>query len=332
MSNSKNRTRGIISTAIFHFILVAILYLFGFHTPLPLPEEEGVLVNFGNSDNGLGNGPIAQATAPEPIAPPEPESELEPEPEEPEVVTPPEPVKTPEKVITQDNEEAPAVPTAEEIAKEKAKKEKERKEKVERERKKKLEQERKRKEEQKRKEEELKRKKEAERKRKEAEAEKKRQEEIARKKREEAARKAKINAINNKAKNIFGQGSSNNSSQGKTFPSGNQGKQNGSTSSNNYKGKGLGEKGISYSLDGRSAVAVPKPAKTFQESGKVVVEITVDKNGKVINARPGIAGSTTSSSALFAAAQKAALRAKFNPDPNAPAFQQGTITYLFELN
>jgi hypothetical protein len=35
---------------------------------------------------------------------------------------------------------------------------------------------------------------------------------------------------------------------------------------------------------------------------------------------------------LYEAAKQAALKAKFNADDNAPAFQQGTITYRFVLD
>lgn len=45
---------GFWGTVVFHAIVIILLCFFGFFTPLPLPEEEGVLVNFGNSQNGLG--------------------------------------------------------------------------------------------------------------------------------------------------------------------------------------------------------------------------------------------------------------------------------------
>lgn len=314
MSKSKNKRAGVISTILFHVGLLLVLFIFGFHTPLPLPEEEGILVNFGNADNGAGRRDPAPAQARKQIAANKPVSKPKPQPakSEPEISSPK------EKVLTQDTEDAPELPSAEEIAKKKAAEEKARKDKAERDRKRKLEQERIRQEELKRQQEEA--------------AERKRQEEIERKKREEAERQAKINAINNKAKNVFGQGNSNNTSQGKTFPSGNQGKPTGDPNSNNYDGTGLGDKGISYNLKGRSSLSIPKPQYNLQESGKVVVEITVDKNGKVVNARPGMPGSTTSNSTLFEAARKAAMKAKFNSDNNAPAYQQGTITYHFQLN
>ena len=314
MSTSKNKRAGVISTILFHIGLLLVLFIFGFHTPLPLPEEERILVNFGNANNGAGRQDPAPSQARKQIAANKPAPKPKPQPAKAE----PEASSPKEKVLTQDTEDAPEMPSAEEIARKKAAEEKARKEKAERDRKRKLEEERKRQEELKRQQEE--------------ETERKRQEENERKRREEAERQAKINAINKKAKNVFGQGNSNNTSQGKTFPSGNQGKTTGDPNSDNYDGTGLGNKGIAYDLKGRSSLSIPKPHYNLQESGKVVVEITVDKNGKVVNARPGMPGSTTSNSTLFEAARKAAMKAKFNADSDAPAYQQGTITYHFRLN
>ena len=89
---------------------------------------------------------------------------------------------------------------------------------------------------------------------------------------------------------------------------------------------------FSYSLGGRSALALPLPYYPGNEEGVVVVQVTVDKYGKVTKAIAGARGSTTLLPELLAAAQKAALQAKFNTDANAPAFQQGTITYRFVLD
>ncbi|NJM14151.1 MAG: hypothetical protein HC896_01085 [Bacteroidales bacterium] len=62
------------------------------------------------------------------------------------------------------------------------------------------------------------------------------------------------------------------------------------------------------------------------------MEITVDKNGNVTNAVPGVKGSTTLNRYLLSEAKKAAMRSKFDQAPNAPAYQQGTVTYRFILN
>ena len=52
MLSAKNR--GIIGSVLVHAVLLALLLLLGFTTPLPLPAEMGILVNFGNSDEGMG--------------------------------------------------------------------------------------------------------------------------------------------------------------------------------------------------------------------------------------------------------------------------------------
>ena len=46
----------------------------------------------------------------------------------------------------------------------------------------------------------------------------------------------------------------------------------------------------------------------YQEEGKVVVEVSVDRSGKVIQARPGIKGSTTLDDYLLNVAKEAALK------------------------
>lgn len=315
MSDSKNKRIGVTGTLFFHIGLLVLLYFLGFHTPLPLPEEEGILVNFGNTNQGLGKRDPAPSRAKKATSVAQP-TKPKPQPSQAKPVE--SAASTKEKILTQDSEDAPALPSAEEIAKKKAEDKKKKKRKAEQDRLKKIEREKKRQEEIK--------------KQQEAEAERLRLAEIERKRKEEAERQEKIANINNKAKNVFGQGTSNNTSQGKTFPSGNQGSPNGSPNSDNYSGSGLGNKGVSYSLNGRSSTSIPKPQYNLQESGKVVVEITVDKTGKVVSARPGMPGSTTSNATLFEAAKKAALKAKFNSDSNAPAYQQGTITYHFQLD
>ena len=60
------------------------------------------------------------------------------------------------------------------------------------------------------------------------------------------------------------------------------------------------------------------------------MKIWVDRDGKVTNAR--IDGKTnTSNKNLQNLALKAAKKATFNSNPNAPENQTGTITYIFEL-
>ena len=46
---------GFIGTCLFHGLLLILLLYMAFRTPLPLPVEQGILVDFGNSNTGFGN-------------------------------------------------------------------------------------------------------------------------------------------------------------------------------------------------------------------------------------------------------------------------------------
>ena len=95
-------------------------------------------------------------------------------------------------------------------------------------------------------------------------------------------------------------------------------------------GKGPGKGGFSYSLDGRKMLRSPLINDLSQETGRVVVAITVGKDGSVEAAVPGGRGSTTTSSYLFKLAKEAALKAKFNTSDD-DEIQKGTITFDFVL-
>ncbi|SMO88800.1 TonB family C-terminal domain-containing protein [Saccharicrinis carchari] len=87
------------------------------------------------------------------------------------------------------------------------------------------------------------------------------------------------------------------------------------------------------SLKGRSLLGpLPAPNYSVQEEGIVVIAITVNKKGNVVNAEFELKGSTTQNRQLISAALKAASQTRFNSDSNAAAFQRGSITYHFELN
>jgi len=120
------------------------------------------------------------------------------------------------------------------------------------------------------------------------------------------------------------------SSEGIYKGSGNMGSPTGSTESDNYT-QGLGGEGIGFDLTGRSPVHLPKPAFNVQKQGIVVVEITVDRSGRVISATPGIKGSTLVDNTLYASAKKAALESRFNVNNSSPERQIGKITYHFKL-
>lgn len=320
MNYIQEHKNGFIGTIVIHGIVLALLLLFGFFTPLPLPGEEGIVVNFGNSETGLG----AEEPAPGNTAPQKSQEEKH----APTQVAPPPPQKKAaapvknQELVTQDLEKTAALPsvkkkkapekTKEELEKEQILREQKRQEEIDRQ--------------------------------KRAEAERQRQAEIERKKKEEeqrlaiaAAEQRRASEINNMAKNAFGGAGkgdegSQSTSQGVTYGGGNQGSSQGTVGAPKYgPGGGIGN-GVSFSLNGRSAMSLPKPYYPGNEEGVVVVQVTVDQNGNVTKAEPGFKGSNTADPELISAAKKAALQAKFNVDKNAPAFQVGTITYRFVLN
>ncbi|MDQ1297129.1 MAG: hypothetical protein QG611_1108, partial [Bacteroidota bacterium] len=120
--------------------------------------------------------------------------------------------------------------------------------------------------------------------------------------------------------------------EGITGGAGNQGSPNGSVDSQNRgEGSGLGDKGISYDLHGRGFQKLPPPKYDYQGEGKVVVEVSVDRSGKVIQAVTGSKGSTTLDEYLLRVAKDAAMEAQFEVKADAPPVQKGTITYIFKL-
>ena len=122
------------------------------------------------------------------------------------------------------------------------------------------------------------------------------------------------------------------SSEGDNNGDGNQGEIDGDPNSEVYEGGGIGKNGTAYQLGGRKVEFKAKPIYKLQVEGKVVVIITVDRLGNVINAIPGAKGSTTLNKKLLQRAKTAALKTKFGPKKTAPSNQQGKIVYLFSLN
>lgn len=83
---------------------------------------------------------------------------------------------------------------------------------------------------------------------------------------------------------------------------------------------------LSWHLDGRKAVRLPKPAYKCYGAGEVTVIITVDNAGKVIaTAVQGSPGDKCQINAAIAAAKAS----RFSAKPDGPGEQHGDITYLF---
>jgi protein TonB len=119
--------------------------------------------------------------------------------------------------------------------------------------------------------------------------------------------------------------------QGDNKKEGVKGNIKGDPDANKYYGNTGSGAGGNYNLAGREALLTPKEQPECQEEGIVVVRITVDKNGKVITAIPGVKGSTNTAACLLKPAKAAALKTTWNADSKAPTKQTGTIIYKFSL-
>jgi colicin import membrane protein len=80
---------------LFHGIILVIVIFFGFIVPDPPPEEEGILINFGTDETGLGEEEPMYSEIPESAPPPPQEASA--------------PVESTGEILSQDFEEAPVV-------------------------------------------------------------------------------------------------------------------------------------------------------------------------------------------------------------------------------
>lgn len=287
-----DKSLGVFGTIVFHLLLLLALIFISISSVDP--GDEGILVALGDSPTGQGQfTPSSSAPAAQTSTPPASQPASTPPP------TPSASTPARQQVLTQNTEEAPAI-----SAREKARQE-EQKRIAEQERQRQAEIERQRK----------------------AEQERQHQEELERQKREQQAADARKDVSR-----AFSYSDSNSQSAGDTGGSGTQGGFIGDPNATNRPGTGLGSKDVKYSLEGRNHIGnLPKPVYNVQESGRVVVRIVVDREGRVTHAEHRLQGSTTTSSALINAAIDAARKTRFNSDPNATPSQEGTITYVFDL-
>jgi len=98
-----------------------------------------------------------------------------------------------------------------------------------------------------------------------------------------------------------------------------------------YGSPGSGSGTGGYGLNGRSLVSNGKVQQDCNEEGKVVVKIVVDRNGKVVNATPGVKGTTNNHPCLLEPAKKTAFMHKWNLDSKAPNQQVGFVVVNFKL-
>ncbi len=262
----KDRNKALIGTVGFHALLVVLFFLFGLSTPLPLPEEHGVLVTLGYMDEGTGDAQPLAAPQPAPQSPPST------------------PAQEPERTVTQDTQESVALPdevadqdTSEDLP-------------------------------------------ESER----HDPTPLPEETVVEEVEEEPAPQVDPRAL------FPGrdQQSTDRQDEGETAETGDQGRPEGAIAANQHNGTGPGN-GIEFSLTGRSANFLPLPEYTTLATGRVVVQITVNRQGQVIRATAGARGTTTTDRTLHRQAEEAARRARFSTKADAPEEQTGTITYNF---
>jgi len=102
-------------------------------------------------------------------------------------------------------------------------------------------------------------------------------------------------------------------------------------SSTYYNQTGLiGEK-VGFGLNGRNLESNGSVKPECDEEGKVVVRITVNKIGNVINAEAGVKGSTNVHPCLLEPAKQTAFLHKWFSDNNAPDSQIGFVVVNFKL-
>lgn len=94
----------------------------------------------------------------------------------------------------------------------------------------------------------------------------------------------------------------------------------------NYSGvPGGGGTSIGHSISGRNIVSRPDPKAEFREGGRVVIRVTVNREGAITDSRIVSAANAT----IRALALKKLQSVRFNKSTTAPAEQFGNITFNF---
>ena len=283
-----------LTTALLSVLLLLLFYI-GL-TYMDPPIENGISVNFGTMEFGMGDQQPKEKIRSEPLDIPEPPNVQEevvqesvPEEVQEEVAEKEQPA---EKVLTQESEESIKIKQQQEakrkadVAAKKAKAEADR-----------IVREKREAEEQKRKEQE--------------------------------AKKAELDKLMGGLNKSDGSASG---SEGDDNKPGDKGQPDGDPYATSYYGSpGSGSGTGGYGLNGRSLVNKGKVQQECNQEGRVVVKIVVDRNGKVISATPGVKGTTNNNPCLLDPARKTAFMHKWNLDSNAPDQQVGFVVVNFKL-
>ena len=110
---------------------------------------------------------------------------------------------------------------------------------------------------------------------------------------------------------------------------GNQGDKDGDPLANNYGegGSGFGEKPIPI----RNFVNFVPPKDDGQKTGKIAVRLKFSKNGTIIDAIPGVKGTTLNDRELWQKCKEAIMAARLNASDLGPEVQMGVVTINFKV-
>jgi len=118
---------------------------------------------------------------------------------------------------------------------------------------------------------------------------------------------------------------------GTTSTPGNQGDRDGDPLAPNYGEGGSGNGDVRLTLANRRFVNLPAISDNGQSSGRIAVEIRVDKNGEVVYARAGAKGTTLSDLNLWRKCEQAVLGSRLNQLESAPDVQIGIVMFNFKV-
>ncbi|MFK8005030.1 MAG: hypothetical protein AB8H03_01610 [Saprospiraceae bacterium] len=315
-AEEKNQKAGKITSAVFHLVILVLLFLPFFTYPDPPPGQEGVLVSLGQPEVGMNDTPadaaaepeVAEEVADEPVE----ETVTEEVIEEVEEVSEPvveEPKEEPKKEDTRaaDAAKIKADKASKELALQREK-EKKKREQAAAEAKKKADA-------------EARVKREAARKAKLAEEARKK---AAKEKADREAAEAKRRAdAKKKAEGMFNTGG-NGSGTGTGGSTGNQGQTDGDPNGTALDGLGVGT--VGGNLRGRGGKG-PSFDPAAQVSGRITIKVCVDGSGRVKSAKRTLSNTTITNSTVLRQAEKAALKWRFKAGDEAC----GTVTYVIKL-
>ena len=152
---------------------------------------------------------------------------------------------------------------------------------------------------------------------------------LAKEKREQEDKKRKLDALIGGVSKSEGSATG---SEGNDNKSGDKGQLDGDPYAPSYFGSGgSGNGGVGYGLNGRGRATYKTLKQDCNESGLVIVKIVVNRSGNVIEAVPGVRGTTNTADCLMKPAREIALSHKWPADNNAPEKQIGFVKVNFKI-